>query len=125
MRYRFCPSCGKKIVDGSICECRKESRKNYYKNYKRDKTLDSYRWKKKREFILKRDGRICQRCLIKYGIINYDDMQVHHIKSRKNYPELTFEDSNLISICGTCNRQLGTKDELDFEWELRDSEYNL
>lgn len=125
MRYIFCSNCGKKIVDGTICECKKSSRKVYYKTYKRDKVLDSYKWKKKREFILKRDGRICQRCLIKYNIINYDDMQVHHIRSRKNFPELTFDDSNLISLCGTCNRQLGTKDKLDFEWRTDDRDFNL
>ena len=60
---------------------------------------------------------MCQRCFIKYKIITCDDLTVHHILSRKHYPELIFEDENLICLCSTCNKQLGTKDKLDFEWD--------
>lgn len=70
--------------------------------------------------IIKRDGFLCMRCFIKYNIINSEELTVHHILSRKNYPELMFEDSNLICLCSTCNKQLGTKDKLDFEWTAKE-----
>lgn len=51
---------------------------------------------------------------------------MHHIKSRKNFPELMFDDENLITLCKTCNLQLGTKDKLDFEIRNKEElEFNL
>lgn len=123
MRQRFCGGCGEKIIDGTICKCKK-TRINTG-NFKRDIILDSYRWKKKRKYIKQRDGHLCQRCLIKYNIINSDDLQAHHIKSRVDFPELTWDDDNLICVCGTCNRQLGTTNELDFKWDINNKDFNL
>lgn len=111
--------CGKIIDFNEKCSC--QDRREYMKQYNEkrgesEKMLYSQAWKKKKKFIKQRDNYTCQRCLHKYDIINNDDLQVHHIKPRIKYPELMFEDSNLICICGTCNRQLGTKEQLDFEW---------
>nr|WP_044505061.1 HNH endonuclease signature motif containing protein [Kurthia massiliensis] len=77
--------------------------------------LNSPQWKRKRKVILKRDKYICQRCLYKFNLINYQNLQVHHIKSRKDYPELRLNDENLITVCKTCNLELGTSNKLDFE----------
>ncbi|MFD4058825.1 HNH endonuclease [Streptomyces californicus] len=78
------------------------------------------RWKKKRLSIIKRDNAHCQRCVIKYNIINNQSLTVHHIKPRNQYPELMFDDTNLITLCQTCNGQLGTSGELDFEFHMPD-----
>lgn len=78
--------------------------------------LNTNRWKKKRAFIKERDGHFCQRCWTLHGIVNTKRLEVHHIKNRRDYPELAFEDSNLITLCKTCNLQLGAAVELDFEW---------
>ena len=119
-------SCGRIINMGEKCKCKKENRKIYMKTYESDPLLNTYRWKKKAESIKKRDGGICLRCLYKYNQINNEELQVHHIKSRKHFPELTFDDDNLITICKTCNLQLGTKDKLDFELRNKnDIEFNL
>lgn len=67
--------------------------------------------------ILKRDGHLCMRCYIKYKFLNSEELTVHHIISRKNHPELMYNNENLITLCATCNKQLGTKDKLDFEWD--------
>ena len=40
--------------------------------------------------------------------MNTRNLQVHHIKPRKEYPELMFEPDNLITTCKTCNLQMGT-----------------
>lgn len=117
-------SCGRIIGFNEICKCkennhdRNQYQRDYYrKNKETLKPLSSTRWKKLRSLIIKRDGGSCQRCKIKYGIINSDELQVHHIKPRINFPELIFEESNLLTLCKTCNLQIGLK-ELDFEPEI-------
>lgn len=120
MRKKACVRCGKIIEYNEHCKC---SQSRYFpKSQIKEKSdttkkLQYKRWREKREKILKRDRRLCQRCLIKYQMMNFDKLEVHHIKSREHYPELMYEDSNLITVCHTCNNQLGTKDVLDFEWQ--------
>lgn len=120
-------SCGRIIKLGEVCKCKKQNRKIYMQTYQNDPMLNTYKWKQKTQQIKKRDGGICLRCLFKYNIINTEELQVHHIKSRKNFPELMFDDNNLITLCKTCNLQLGTKDKLDFELKRQkeEFEYNL
>lgn len=56
----------------------------------------SKKWKKKREKILRRDGYQCQEAK-QFG--KYEEATtVHHIYSLTDYPELAFEDWNLISV---------------------------
>lgn len=130
----ICSNCGRLHNFNEKCNCRKEESKRAYKLRKlqsngvvegADRFSSTYKWKKKRLTILKRDNYLCQRCKIKYGILNGEELTVHHIKSRKNHPELAFEDSNLITLCKTCNNQLGTKDKLDFDWEMEEREFIL
>ena len=111
-------SCGKLIAEGTRCECKKKSKRDYMRQYQRDNSdnpLKTARWTKLRRKVLKRDKYLCQRCLYKYNILNSSDLQAHHIRSRKNFPELVFDEENIMTLCGTCNRQLGTSDKLDFE----------
>lgn len=124
MRKKVCGSCGK-IVNEGICECRKAAKAEYNKKHRRDEILDSWRWKKKRKVIIQRDSSLCQRCLIKYKMITTNDLQVHHIKNRVDFPELAFDDNNLICVCQSCNRQLDQKNILDFEWDNKGFECNL
>ena len=63
----------------------------------------SSRWKKKREHILRRDRYLCRNCR-RYGRIR-ERTEVHHIKHRDEYPELWFEDSNLVSLCHACHNK--------------------
>ncbi|MBY0214131.1 HNH endonuclease [Priestia aryabhattai] len=120
-RWTIACSCGKLIEYGTTCKCRKRKSNNK----EADKDIKSYRWKQLRKHILKRDGAHCQRCLIKYGRIECADMTVHHIKNRRDYPELVFDKSNLVALCRTCNLQIGTKD-LDFDWIVPDEyEFSL
>lgn len=118
---RMCNGCG---YHQDKCRCSSIKKITKKKNNEDEKVLWTYRWKKKREFIKERDGYFCQRCWEKYKILNTEQLEVHHIKSRSKYPELTFEDSNLITICKTCNLQLGTSDKLDFEWRFAKNDIN-
>lgn len=124
-------SCGRMISFTETCSCKKNQNRNAYQKqyYKKNKEilkpLSSTRWRKLRSLIIKRDKGLCQRCLIKYGILNGDNLQVHHIKPRIEYPELMFEESNLITLCQTCNLQLGTNEKLDFKPNIELDDYDF
>jgi len=49
-----------------------------------------------RKTILERDNNKCQICGISANII-------HHIKDRKNYPELLMANDNVITLCRSCH----------------------
>lgn len=125
MRKRIC-KCGKIIPENDPC-CRKKNmiartRRWEKENPEETKFLNSTRWKKLRLVIIERDNYHCQRCLQKYGIVETERLEVHHIKSRKDFPELRWETDNLITLCKTCNNQLGTANKLDFDYEIREEE---
>lgn len=125
-KLKVCGSCGKTIPFNSDCECRKDIRNSRGKYREDNKDLMTYRWNQKvRPMIIKRDNGHCQRCLIKFNVLNSSDITVHHIKSRLNYPELTWEEDNLITLCMSCNNQLGTSDKLDFKWKIKEIQYYL
>ena len=64
---------------------------------------NSVRWRQKRKSILRRDGYLCRWCR-RYGK-NVEADTVHHIKHVDEYPELAYEDSNLISLCTGCHNK--------------------
>jgi 5-methylcytosine-specific restriction endonuclease McrA len=86
-----------------------------YQRNEKNNPLKTTKWTKLRKHVLARDKYLCQRCLYKYNRFNSSELQAHHIKSRKNYPELVYDERNILTLCKTCNLQLGTSDKLDFE----------
>ncbi|MGL4850956.1 MAG: HNH endonuclease [Clostridium sp.] len=131
MGYRICSTCQKRYNELEECSCKKNNRNDYSKEYyqknkEQMKILTSTRWRRLRLKIIQRDNGCCQRCLNKFGIINGSELQVHHIKPRSVYPELIYDESNLITMCKLCNVELGTREELDFEIEAKkEIEINL
>lgn len=80
------------------------------------KIYNSSKWKRKREEILERDCYECQDCKSRLQQAHTDDIklsgndakirratEVHHIKEVKCYPELAFDNNNLISLCTQCH----------------------
>lgn len=61
-------------------------------------------WRAKRKTILRRDGYQCRECR-RYGRAR-DAVEVHHIKPVDEYPELAYEDSNLVSLCHACHNKM-------------------
>lgn len=128
---KFC-SCGKLIPKTERCECKKQEDRMRNKlrriqNPEEKKFFNSKEWKDTRKSVIKRDGGVCQRCLIKSkGVITTNNLEVHHIKPRvkyngKNgYPDLRYDESNLITLCKSCNTHLYIREELDFNWEVPD-----
>ena len=130
MRKKICPYCGKLHPEGTECSRKKEiynkKKKEYNSTYEESKELRTTKWYRFRKKIINRDHGRCQRCLIKYGILTVRPLEVHHIKSRIHYPELMYDENNTITMCKTCNLQLGIQDKLDFEWSPPEKEgYNL
>lgn len=67
--------------------------------------LNTIKWKRKREAILKRDGYIDQIVLRETGQRRPADT-VHHIFPRSIYPEYTWENWNLISVSAKTHDEL-------------------
>lgn len=125
-KLRVCGGCGKTIPFNSTCECLKINKRERDKHRnKKSSVLTTSRYRRIRMEVIKRDGGFCQRCYKKFGIVNQGDLTVHHIKSREHYPELTYDKTNLITLCFDCNQQLGIKDKLDFEWVDYDNTIEL
>lgn len=62
------------------------------------------RWLGKRKVILKRDEYLCRECK-RYGKTTAATT-VHHVKQAHDYPELRFENKNLISLCSKCHDRM-------------------
>lgn len=72
-------------------------------------------WRKKREYILRRDKYLCQECK-KYGK-NTDAKIVHHIIEMEDAPELKLKNNNLVSVCAAChNKQHPEKGGHKIKW---------
>jgi 5-methylcytosine-specific restriction endonuclease McrA len=50
--------------------------------------------------------------------MTFDNLQAHHIKSWRDFPELAYDEANLITVCRNCNLDLGNDNKLDFEWQI-------
>lgn len=61
------------------------------------------RWQRKRAAILRRDKYLCQDCK-RYGRTR-EAKEVHHIKHLEDFPELAYDNDNLISLCSACHRK--------------------
>lgn len=68
------------------------------------KSYNQEKWKNKRSVILKRDSFKCVECS-KRGISKKATM-VHHINPSDKYPELFYENKNLISLCNECHNSM-------------------
>ncbi|PGP00600.1 HNH endonuclease [Bacillus cereus] len=110
---KVCSNCGQ-LVEADH-NCRKRIKTNAQKKH----PSGTWRFAPLRDEVRLRDNGCCQRCRILFGLMNFDDLQVHHIKSWRDYPELAYEMNNLILICRNCNLDLGNSNKLDFLWELQ------
>lgn len=66
----------------------------------------SQAWQRMREYVMKRDKRLCQDCL-KQGLIVIAE-EVHHIKpiteENINDVNITLNEDNLVSVCRECHK---------------------
>lgn len=111
-----CSKCLQKYEYGKQCSC-------YFKNKKiqnaikgiEDSFYNTPAWRTLRKIKLIEYNGACQRCLVKYGIINTKNPEGHHLKPRSKYPELELEPDNIVILCKTCNLQLGDSGITDWD----------
>jgi 5-methylcytosine-specific restriction endonuclease McrA len=108
----FC-SCGQLLTKGQVCAC-----KAVKTDSQRNHVSRTTKFQKIRKAVIKRDGAHCQRCRIKFNWMTFDNLQAHHIKSWRDFPELAYDEANLITVCRNCNLDLGNDNKLDFEWQI-------
>lgn len=133
--YRTCSYCNRRYDTSQSHKCEEQRlhenrvKADYQRKMKEvDAPLRTKRWRALRKRIILADNAVCQRCLIKFGIFNYENLEVHHIKPRINYPNLIFDETNLVTLCHSCNAQLALN-KLDFEFDVSkrtvDHDYHL
>ncbi|AMQ08488.1 hypothetical protein AZE41_08205 [Sporosarcina psychrophila] len=116
---RIC-SCGKLVATGTKCPCKKRNTaaSDHISGHRKFQTL-------RKKIVLREKGH-CQRCRIKHDLLITADLECHHIKSYRDFPELAYDENNLIMVCRQCNLDLGNNNKLDFNVEtLEEVEYYL
>lgn len=108
--FTRCARCRKKIEFGnSHCDdCKKvilKSKKDTLRDKEAEKALKTTTWKNVRASVIRRDGGVCKLCLIN-GIVEYRNLQVHHIVKRTQNLELAYDTSNLVTLCRTCHEKM-------------------
>lgn len=79
-------------LKAKVIQLERKVQSNNKKKQKRPKGYIEFR-----KSILERDNYTCQKCGSK------SRLQVHHIKSRKEYPELIMDKNNCITLCIVCH----------------------
>lgn len=87
---------------------------------KKDNFYTSPEWRKLRKMKLDEYDigfgiAVCQRCLVKFGELNADNLEAHHIMPRSKYPELELDPDNIVILCKPCNLQLGNSGTVDWD----------
>ena len=80
-----------------------ENNPNYTGSYdysEREEFKKSRDWENVRKSVMERDGYSCWLC----GATG--KMNVHHIKSYKEYPELRLDATNLVTLCEDCHKTM-------------------
>ncbi|MFU7590097.1 HNH endonuclease [Priestia sp. RMT2NF4] len=109
----ICNRCGN-LVTGSATNC--PCKKTYRRGGDKTHPSSTRRFQKLRKSIIIRDEYHCQRCKAVYGQLIMGDLECHHIKSFRDYPELAYDEANLITVCRRCNLDLGNSNKLNFNW---------
>lgn len=67
-----------------------------------DAFLRTKRWRKFARSVMRRDGYECRKCA-RFGRHTGDNLIVHHVKPRDEYPELVFSPENCVTLCRRCH----------------------
>ena len=112
--YKSCSKCGK--IHDINYRCYANYKYEARKDNETRKIRNCYSWHKKAEEIKKESKYICAVCFDE-GIINYNNLEVHHIEKLRHNTERLLDDDNLICLCTKHHHQADTgkikKDYLD------------
>ena len=110
---KICSKCGKTIEYNRRCECMTSTSYSRNISLEKRKFYSSYAWQKLRNRKVK-EHPYCERCWSKWKIITTENLQGHHIKSFKDYPELRLDEDNVVVFCRVCNLQVGDSSVIDW-----------
>ena len=121
--------CGELHPVGTECPHKSKyaKEKGSENNKKANEFYRSKAWKSKRKEIIGLDKGLCVRCLLKYGIVTTEHLEVHHIEPLIQYWEERLQNNNLITLCVQCHRFVDMKNngKLDFEFKRVEEEFNF
>ena len=128
-RMYNCGICGGKHEINTECPHKYKFKKVSDVSQKANKFYRTKAWQMKRKEIIERD-KYCQRCWLKFGIVNMDQLQIHHIKQLTQYWEERLNNDNLICVCLQCHRFLDQSNngKLDFDWlppEIKEDDFEF
>lgn len=106
--YRKCTECGKKVLEGTLCKCEIEKRKESYRDYKhrrlqdkeekeRQKFYSGSSWLRLSENVKKHYFGLCVMCWFKDQI--QESKYTHHIETMKDRFDMRLNEDNLIALC--------------------------
>lgn len=97
--FKSCSRCGKIHDINYKCNVGK-----VYKHNEIDKLRSTTRWTNKSIEIREASNYLCSVCLDE-GILNYDNLEVHHINKLQDNPEQWLDNDNLICLCKYHHKQ--------------------
>ncbi len=75
------------------------------------KIYRSVEWKVWRHDVFERDDYVCQICFKRGG-----NLHAHHIRPKRDYPELTYDVNNGATLCKLCHLGLSNREEMYIEY---------
>lgn len=106
---KSCSRCGK--IHSYNYKCNKGK---IYKHNDIDKLRSSTKWTNKSIEIREASNYLCSVCLDE-GIINYKDVEVHHIQRLQDEPDKLLDNYNLIALC-KYHHKLADNNKLDKDY---------
>ncbi len=97
MIYRQCGRCGRRIPSGTTCKCHGIDKRSYAKPEGTRKEYHTQRWKKVRQYAIKKYDGMDIYMLYRHGKAMPADT-VHHIEPSTEKPELFYSVGNLIPV---------------------------
>ncbi len=110
---KICSKCGKTIEYNKMYTGRTSTLYNRTTSHEKPIFYSSYAWQKLRNRKVK-EHPYCERCWSKWKIITIENLQGHHIRSFKDYPELRLDEDNVAVLCRVCNLQVGDSSVVDW-----------
>ena len=107
--YKACSRCGKIHRYNKTCYVNK-----VYQGGNERELRSTYKWTLKSLEIRDKAHYLCEVCKDQ-NILNYDDLEVHHIEKVKDNSDLLLENDNLICLCQFHHKQADAG-ELDKEY---------
>lgn len=95
---RVCSRCGK--IHDKYQKCYKGQKHAGDERQLRDLNA----WDLKSKQVRDEAHYLCEVCR-EAGVINYQDLEVHHIEKLKDQPDLLLEDTNLVCLCREHHKQ--------------------